>query len=920
MKYHYCFLKRFNNYFNRKIIKYDSLLEYQEHSESFFIPEDQEGHTKSMDFNPNDNVTTEIIVNDIPFDPDYLLIFDADLNIVQRWFAIEQKRNRQGQWLIQVKRDVISDNLDNLYDAPVFVEKGMLKEDDPFIVNSEGMSLNQIKKNEIKLLDKSQSSWIVGYLAKNSNGTDINVQVPNESIKITYRTLGEIAEAIGTTEGVLNSFLNFGDDTSNKAIFNTSYEMEMTCSFSSGETTVYTPYTFSFNNSITSVIGNIGISGRSRPYVFNSLLGQNQNTLTGIIKQAIENNGTSLKTQMRSILGKTYLLTVEQLNLLYEYNGTYIKYNGEYYKLNITSLGTQTSSVTDVKNDGTYSSLTDIINNAVSIASSLSYPLSSRSYSPSPLYDDALINRITAKEKVAIISLKYLSSADFIPQLDGTISSGRNVTADQEYDIFAIPLNIKIDDNGTVWETIEDYSRRIASQIGIQEDAKIYDLQLLPYCPVPNLVTDKNKIKIDNLTVHEDYDFIYKNISDTEYYGLFSLWVTWTQIDATHWTGTATITLPHVPAGEDAIITGFEKLGVNIRGEIEISSYTVTGDSLAVNLTYEGDEDPTVLDEDLFTISYCYPQDNTPCGMIFYVSRSSFSTVIEQEISVDKSKKVVSNCYMWRLVSPNYQGAFDFNIAKNGGKVSSFNVFCTYKPFTPVIKVAPDFNWLYGTEFQDNRGLICAGDFSLPRASDAWESYQLQNKNYQNIFNRDIQHLDFMQSIEMRNQIISGAVGILADASKGATAGGYVAGGIGAIAGGIIGAGVSGAGFAIDVDTLARTQRENRQLAIDKFNYQLGNIKALPYTLTKVGSFDIISKIFPFVEEYSCSEEEITAFERKIQYDSMTVMKIGTLREYAGFNADLHYFKGQLIRNDKIADDSHVLNAIYEELLKGVYI
>jgi hypothetical protein len=52
----------------------------------------------------------------------------------------------------------------------------------------------------------------------------------------------------------------------------------------------------------------------------------------------------------------------------------------------------------------------------------------------------------------------------------------------------------------------------------------------------------------------------------------------------------------------------------------------------------------------------------------------------------------------------------------------------------------------------------------------------------------------------------------------------------------------------------------------------------------------------------------------------MTVMKIGTLREYAGFNADLHYFKGQLIRNDKIADDSHVLNAIYEELLKGVYI
>ena len=49
-------------------------------------------------------------------------------------------------------------------------------------------------------------------------------------------------------------------------------------------------------------------------------------------------------------------------------------------------------------------------------------------------------------------------------------------------------------------------------------------------------------------------------------------------------------------------------------------------------------------------------------------------------------------------------------------------------------------------------------------------------------------------------------------------------------------------------------------------------------------------------------------------------MRIGTLSEFMNFNNELNYFKGALIRNDEIADDPHTLNAIYEELLKGVYI
>ena len=136
----------------------------------------------------------------------------------------------------------------------------------------------------------------------------------------------------------------------------------------------------------------------------------------------------------------------------------------------------------------------------------------------------------------------------------------------------------------------------------------------------------------------------------------------------------------------------------------------------------------------------------------------------------------------------------------------------------------------------------------------------------------------------------------------------------------MVGGGLSAAGYAIDVDTLARTQREQKQLAIDKFNYQLGNIKALPYTLTKIGAFNINSKIWPFVEYYTCTEEEREALENKLKYESMTVMRINYFGDFWRVDSQLRYFKGELIRNEEIAEDNHIFEAIYTELAKGVYM
>ena len=205
----YCFLERFNNYFNRKIIKYESIEDYLNHAKDSFIPYTSEGKIAKYNFNPNDNVMTEIVANSVSFDPDYFLLIDETQNIKQRWFVLEQKRNREGQWVYTLKRDVIADNFNELLNAPIFVEKGMLQEDDPFIVNDEGMNLNQIKQSETLLMDKSETAWIVGYMAKNIGGADINIVAQSETIDVDYETLSNIASEMGITETDLINIINF---------------------------------------------------------------------------------------------------------------------------------------------------------------------------------------------------------------------------------------------------------------------------------------------------------------------------------------------------------------------------------------------------------------------------------------------------------------------------------------------------------------------------------------------------------------------------------------------------------------------------------------------------------------------------------------------------------------------------------------
>lgn len=818
MKQYYCLLKKFNNYFNRKVIKYETLAEYQTAAADDYIPENAEGDMMPFDFNPNDNVTTEIIVNSVPFEPDYFLLLDADETILQRWYVLEQKRNRQGQWVYYLRRDVIVDNLNALAMAPVFVQKGWLQENNPLILNSEGMNFNRVKTSETLLKDFSNSAWYVAYLSKSKGGSSINVQIPAGKVEGSM-TLAELASEISLTESQLQTLLNFNNDTTNVSRFvhNIGFHFYSRGASLIPDKIFYIQWDYSIDTAHAYTEYDTDSDGDDFPLFIQTFGGDND--ILPAVNQAVSEYKASFIAQLPTIMNVNFVLTKPQLERLNELRGTYVYYLGKYYKLNIIETGSSGKTEDSYFATNKYSSLNNIAIRAGQL--SQYFRLADAAEGE---YGAGYKDFLTFANN-AYIQLNEVSDDENIPIIDMDISSSRKQTLDQQYDIICLPANsIEFelkdeDDEIYTFTSIGDICRQVVSKLAIQEDANVYDVQLLPYCPL-SVITE-----LYDLTEHEDYDLVVDHTDPTKIY-----------------------------------------------------------------------------------------------GVVFYVPSASFQQKLNYSLTLKESMKMDNECDLYRIIAPNYQGAFEFNVAKNGGSVDFFMAYCTYKPYTPFIKVTPDFNFVYGIDFNDNRGLLCAGDFSMPRINSAWESYQLQNKNYQNIFNREIQNLDIMQGIEMRQQQVTGGIGIFTDALKGGVAGGLLGGGWGAAAGAAAGGIASAVGYTMDKDILAIQHREQRSLAIDKFNYQLGNIKALPYSLTKVGAFDISSKIFPVLEYYTCTDKEKEAMRLKLQYESMTVMKIAYFGDFYQRFDEPKYFKGELIRCDDIADDNHMLEAIYSEIMKGVYM
>lgn len=313
-------------------------------------------------------------------------------------------------------------------------------------------------------------------------------------------------------------------------------------------------------------------------------------------------------------------------------------------------------------------------------------------------------------------------------------------------------------------------------------------------------------------------------------------------------------------------------------------------------------------------------EENNPVGVFFNCNNTSIQTTSEIVINID-DYKIENETSFCRLVSPNWNGIYEFTPAKNRG-VEYFEIDMELKPYSPYIHVAPKFNrnGLYGNRDNDPIGLICGGDFGLTMVNDAWQSYQRQNKNYQQIFDRQIQNLEVQQKYQRINDIVGAAVGTASGVASGAMTGAFMGGGVGAVIGGVAGGGISAIGGAADYYINEQLRGEAIDYTKDLFGYQLGNIRALPDSLTKVNSFNPNNTIFPILEYYSCTEEEKEALRNKIKYNGMSIGRIGKIADYTNPEEDWTYIKGQMILLENLSEDSHLAVDIANEIYKGVRI
>ena len=807
------YLSGFNNYYNRQIKKplYRNISDFEE----WVVLT-----TEPMSFNPNDGVATQVVVNygdlDDRLELDYVLVSEDNNTIDSKWWVVERVRNLAGQWVATLRRDLISDYYPEIMGSPVYIERAMLKYGSKLLFNSEGSSFNQIKTREHLLKDETGCGWVVGYLAASDIGSKtISVSTSD----ISYPTGAYTYEQLTA----------FRDNAPWQATDGWAYKFNtrISGSWGAGKQALLTIGKNSSSHSIYegSTSYDILVNGGSSEAASRDAVASITSELSGWVSDRQSEVESAMYGFMESKFTGTRLSESGAKDLVNMSGGAYSDGTNIYTVQVSVSSGSKNNFSALGSSAGAVYSLADQMLNAFegSYPGDTYYP-----YYPSSVSGVG----VEVERTVYTVSVSKVSSGT----ATCTITNSARVLSDAPYRMFAIPYGEVVSRfllNTTSFTTTKDVALNIAKALpGVLGQDNVYDIQLLPYCPVRRFITD--------------------NLS-----------------------------------GERILISGVK------------------------------DVDYTLIQAADSTISY-----------MLWADVSNFQFYIYHTINVPRDAinfKVANETEFCRLCSPNYNGTFEFKPTQNYG-VHIFEVNATYKPFQPYIHVNPYFNTdgLFGGDFNDQRGLVCSGDFSLPLVNNKWTDYQIQNKSYADAHARQIENMSNTYNLNRQREVISGSIGIATAGLTGATSGGMIgkafgAGGAataGIAAGsGVVSALASAWGLQQDLRISDALYTESKSYAEDMYKYNLQNIQALPYSLGRVSAFTINNKIFPFIEYYSATEEEKTALRSRIEYYGMTVGVVDLPANYGS-----GWIQGELVRLHADNVGTHEALELGVEFRKGVYI
>lgn len=879
------YLLSYNNYYNRQVKKLDTIQDYVDGGYVINVVND-------VNFEMADGIASKLIVNYqyVTKEPDYVLIAEKPTTTnpnpkFTRWFIIDSDLTRGSQYEFAVKRDICVDYNDLLLNSTYFIERGYVPDSNDLVFNNEHQAFSQIKQGQTPLYDETGVPWIVGYMARNAAGSTSSVEIstraytgdyadivvnditqwdyyqycninPNhttaigDDVQVPYIALLKLP--VQTTDGWGNKsyqmvYLNL--DCQNKMATNSQIPSNQTLypgvtnpsigyatrditqsSYNSyiasygwyNETTVgYTSYLTPLYNSVIqqclNQMSNNGLAYAQMMQAFKALYNPDNETVRYI-------EGTLANKTIKDLAtGKVYRIALDDRVISMTPTESRISTNSPMLRTRIKFLLNLNAS----NNWGTTSH--------------------SETTGTDPEYqiDINLYMRV-----VNILLTEVGNVSTWLPGDDDGATVHRQHTSDASFDMFAIPYgNLTVKYGNDTYDCTKELALSMACAFSEKLGSKLYDLQIVPYCPVRQYIKDNGT----------SYDF-----------------------DIT---------------GEDlSANSGVKKVRKII--------FTSAGSS-------EGGND-------------------IPVGFVFYCSISTQDRIPLQ----DKNKQAYTievsnykesyNVDMYRLSSPNFASSFEFSPAQNGG-VPKFLTSFTYKPFTPYIRIWPEWGRMNGSNAnnQDGRGLILQGDFSVPAMLNQWQEYEIQNKNYLNSFNREIVSMKVQQGVEYEEALWKAGFGQLGGAVAGGVAGGTVGGPWGAVAGAGVGLIASGLAAERDIKNIRKLHNDALDKAKTLFNYNLDNIKALPNTIRNIGCLTNDNLLVPVIEYYTASEEEKEAFRLKMQYYGMSVNKVGKIYDYVNPTGET-FIQATLLRllpaNNETEADNHLAEELSDEVQKGLYI
>lgn len=850
------YLLKYNNYYNRKIKKEAGIGNYSDYILASF----QNIYT----FDYADGINTSHVLPYKGETPDYAIVTEEDESgneeITSRWFVVESSYIRGGKYRVSLRRDLIADNLEEVLDAPCMVEKGYINDqlNDDSIFNDEGQSYNQIKKGEILLPDKTGCPWIVGYLAAptetQKRDKDGNLQWDSDGHPIMESepdkvVTGSVIHAENEIPITKLSDIKYYD------IFDMTSEFSGTCNCRMNNNDLpgcyiavgARSYNYAFKeNVIMGYFSPTGVYGADDKNLYAFGLGGKFNDLNTYWQKNAGKRGYYYSTLDKNVyesvsntvnVAPTDPPTLDMYNkksesiincMWHYYNILDAQYKTYYtlddligyYRDKTYKLGDRLYKVELTFDSNIYSSnpvleaySNDILSGYENIYKYTSGPIANTSVSFTYIY-----KRVNVKIK----EIKRVVSTT-IP------GSSRPVLKDAPYCMFCMPygdINAYKSADDPIYTTNKEYNIAIANSIStVLGTEKVYDLQIVPYCPITSVPYNNGANLINQL-----YTPIYLQGTTTEVG--FILW-----------------------CNDSSFSFDIKKTDIK---NLEI--------------------------DDLLKFPFV--------------------------ITNYKEDSQLSLC---RLSDPSHTQVFEFNPAKNGG-ISKFHVQCTYKPNSPYISIHPDFGRLYGKDYDDTRGLICGGDYSLPIVSNAWTEYEYRNKNYQNTFNREIQSMELSNKIQKRADIVNAVANTANAGIQGAIGAKNLLGSLAAVPAGI--------GGAMDVHYKEMLRNDQVDKTKTLFNYNLQNIQALANTVSKSNPYNIDNKYVPYLEIYTCSDVEREAFKLKMKYDGMTIMRTGTLRYFLNYKDEVEesYIKGAIIRFPNLSEDYDYAKELSNEVGQGFYL